>query len=192
MLLQQIYILVFGTLADLFCFALLARFAFQWARAPFRNPVGRFLTAVTDWAVLPARRLIPGFFGLDMASLFLAWLIQALYLGVLFGLTGMAAAASLEAIGVVALAAAFEVLRVGIYLAMGLVIVAAVMSWINPYAPLAPLFSALAAPLLRPFQRLIPPIGGVDLSPLALLLVLQVLLAVLANVEGLFLPRVIH
>jgi YggT family protein len=81
---------------------------------------------------------------------------------------------------------------VGIYLAMGLVIVAAVMSWINPYAPLAPLFSALAAPLLRPFQRLLPPIGGVDLSPLALLLVLQVLLAVLANVEGLFLPRVIH
>jgi YggT family protein len=84
----------------------------------------------------------------------------------------------------VALAAALAILRLGIYLAMGVVIVAALLSWINPYAPMAPLFNALARPLLRPFQRLIPPIGGVDLSPIALLLVLQVLLMVLSRVAG--------
>lgn len=181
-MLVQVLLLVLGTACDLLALAFLARFALQWARAPFRNPLGHFVLALTDWAVRPARRLIPGLFGLDLASLLLAWLAQCVYLGLAAGLTG--AAASPAAAAWVALAAILALLRLGIYLAMGLVIVAALLSWINPYAPLAPLFNALARPLLRPFQRLIPPIGGVDLSPLALLLVLQILLMVLSGAAG--------
>ncbi len=178
----DILLLIAGTACDLLALVFLARFVLQWARLSFRNPLGQFIIALTDWAVRPARRLIPGLFGLDLASLLLAWLVQCMYLGLVAGLAG--AAVSPAAAGLVALAAALAILRLGIYLAMGVVIVAALLSWINPYAPMAPLFNALARPLLRPFQRLIPPVGGVDLSPIALLLVLQVLLMVLSGVAG--------
>ncbi|MDP2809380.1 MAG: YggT family protein [Rhodocyclaceae bacterium] len=185
---SQILTLVVGSLVDLFCLVLLVRFVLQWARASFRNPVGHFVIAVTDWAVRPVRKVVPGLFGLDLASLLLAWLGQFAWLALAVALAGAMDAASPAAIGALALAAVVEVARLALYLAMGVVIVAALLSWINPHAPLAPLFNALARPLLRPFQRLIPPIGGVDLSPLALLLLLQVLLIVLGSLRFGLLP----
>lgn len=178
-MLAQIVILVLGTGCDLLAMAFLARFALQWARAPFRNPLGQFIIAITDWAVRPLRKLVPGLFGLDLASLLLAWLVQCVYVSLVIGVTGMFATASTTAFGVALLAALVETLRLGVYLAMGIVIVGALLSWINPYAPMAPVVNLLARPLLRPAQRLIPPIGGVDLSPLLVLLALQVLLVVL-------------
>lgn len=187
-MLAQILSLVVGTVVDLFCLVLLIRFVLQWARASFRNPVGQFVIAVTDWAVRPARKVVPGLFGLDLASLLLAWLLQLAWLGLAVALAGAADALSPTALGALALAAAVETVRLGVYLAMGVVIVAALLSWINPYAPMAPLFDALARPLLRPFRRLIPPVGGVDLSPLALLLALQVLLIVLGSLRFGLLP----
>jgi YggT family protein len=81
-----------------------------------------------------------------------------------------------------------ETLRLAIYLAMGVVIMSAILSWVNPYAPIAPVFNQLASPLLRPAQRLIPPIGGVDLSPLVVLLLLQVVLKILGYVRIALLP----
>ncbi len=191
-MLVQIFALVIGSLVDLLTFILLARFALQWARVSFRNPLGRFVMALTDWAVLPMRKLIPGLGGLDLASVFLAWLVQGFYLAIFYSLAGVFVATSPAALGTVALAATFEVLRMGVYLAIGVVLVSALFSWVNPYAPLAPLFDALARPLLQPFRRLIPPIGGVDLSPLALLLLLQVLLTFLGGLQGTLLPRVMH
>ena len=93
----------------------------------------------------------------------------------------MASFATAAAIGMMALLAAVAVLRLGVYLLMGAVIITALLSWINPYAPLAPVFDAISRPFLRPLQRLIPLIGGVDLSPLVLLFVLQILLSLLAS-----------
>ena len=187
-MLTQIFSLVVGTVADLFCLVLLARFALQWARASFRNPVGHFVIAATDWAVRPARKAVPGLFGLDLASLLLAWLGQFAWLGLAAALSGVAAILSPAVAGSLALAALVEVARLALYLAMGVVIVSALLSWINPYAPQAPLFDGLSRPLLRPFRRLIPPIGGVDLSPLALLLLLQVLLIVTGRLRFSLLP----
>jgi YggT family protein len=77
-----------------------------------------------------------------------------------------------------------EVARLAIHLAMLVVLVSAIFSWVNPYAPLAPFFDQLSRPLLAPFRRVIPPLGGVDLSPLVLLLALQVLLMVLDSLRG--------
>lgn len=187
-MLAQILSLVVGTVVDLFCLVLLVRFVLQWARVSFRNPVGQFVIAVTDWAVRPARKAVPGLFGLDLASLLLAWLGQFAWLGLAAALSGVADALSPATAGSLALAALVEIARLALYLAMGVVIVSALLSWINPYAPLAPLFDALARPLLRPFRRLIPPIGGVDLSPLALLLLLQVLLIVAGSLRFGLLP----
>lgn len=165
-----------------FTMALLARFLMQWTRAPFRNPIGEFVIALTDWAVKPARRLIPSAYGMDLPSLLLAWLTQVIFQSMFYVLGGMP---ELAISGAVALLALIEVLRVGVYLLMGVVIVSALLSWVNPYAPLAPVFNVMARPFLRPLQNLIPLIGGVDLSPMVLLLILQVLLRMLDSLHPL-------
>lgn len=183
-LLYQVLDWVFG----FFTLALLARIAMQWTRASFRNPLGQFVVAVTDWAVVPARRLIPSAFGFDLPTLLLAWLAQAMFHGLVFGLFATAAVATPAAILWLALLAAVTTARLAIYLLIGSVIISALLSWINPYAPLAPVFNAIARPFLRPLQRLIPTIGGVNLSPLVLLLALQVLLSLLAWAQRMLFP----
>lgn len=183
-MLTQIFLFILDTLCGLLTLVLLVRFAMQWARVPFRNPLGQFIVAVTDWMVRPVRRLIPGMFGLDTASLLLAWFWQAAYQGIVLGLSGALSAVSPAPILVVALLALLDVAKTGVYLVIGAVIVAAVFSWVNPRAPLAEVFNTLTRPLLRPFRRVIPPISGVDLSPLALLVVLQICLFVIASLRG--------
>lgn len=187
-MLLSLFTLIIGSLCDLLALAFLARFAMQWARAPFANPLGRFVVAVTDWAVRPARRLVPGLLGLDFASFLLAWLVQSLFVSVVIGATGLYGGTTATAFGVAALSGLIETLRLAIYLAMGVVIAAALLSWVNPYAPMAPLFNQMAQPLLRPFRRLIPPIGGVDLSPLVVLLLLQAVLIMLGFGRAALLP----
>ena len=187
-MLAKIVLFVLDSVCGFLTLALLARFAMQWARAPFRNPLGQFIVAVTDWMVRPLRRVIPGLFGLDTASLLLAWLWQVVYQGIALGLSGMLFAVSAAPILLVALLALLEVTKISLYLVMGAVLISAVFSWVNPYAPLADIFNTLTRPLLRPFRRVIPPIGGVDLSPLALLLMLQIALFVVASLRHEVMP----
>jgi YggT family protein len=187
-MLVQILLFILDTVCGFFTLALLVRFAMQWARTPFRNPLGQFIVAVTDWMVRPVRRLIPGLFGLDLASLLLAWLWQVAYQGFALGLSGLLAAVSPAPTLVVAAIALLDVTKIGVYLLIGAVVVSAVFSWVNPYAPLAEVFNTLTRPLLRPFRRFIPPIGGVDLSPLALLLVLQIALFIIAGLRHNLMP----
>ncbi|MCX7157516.1 MAG: YggT family protein [Rhodocyclales bacterium] len=190
-MLAQIFLFILDSVCGFLTLALLVRFAMQWARAPFRNPLGQFIVAVTDWMVRPVRRLIPGLFGLDMASLLLAWLWQVVYQGTALGFSGLLSAVSPAPTLVVALLALLEVAKTGLYLVIGAVIVSAVFSWINPYAPLAEVFNTVTRPLLRPFRRIIPPVGGVDLSPLALLLVLQIALFVIASLRNSVMPLIL-
>lgn len=176
-MLNQILHFLLDTVFGFFVFVLLARFYLQLMRAPFRNPLGQFVTALTNWLVLPARRLIPGMFGLDLASFLLAWLIQALLLFLLYLLKGggLGPASGVLA-GVIFSLALLELARFSLYLLIGVILIQAVISWVNPYAPLAPLFNALTGPFLRPFRRLVRPIGNVDLSPLFALVAAQLLL----------------
>lgn len=181
-MLAQILGLLLGTAADILAVAFLARVWMQWARAPFRNPLGEFVLAATHWAVLPLRRIIPGLFGVDLASVLAAWLAQIIFLGIMAGLTGLALLTPGAILGV-AWMAALAVMRMFIYLLMGVVIIAALLSWINPYSPVGPLFEMLSRPLLRPVRRLLPALGGLDLSPLVVILLLQVALIILSNLQ---------
>jgi len=180
-MLVRIALFVAEVACDFVAAMFLARFILQWARVSFRNPIGQFVIAVTDWAVLPARKLVPGLLGLDLASLLLAWLAQFAFLALAYGLAALGAPANPLLLMAAALV---EVLRLAIHLAMLVVLVSAILSWVNPYAPLAPFFDQLSRPLLAPFRRVIPPLGGVDLSPLVLLIALQVLLMVLDGLRG--------
>jgi len=165
------------TAFDLLACAFFMRFWMQWARVPFRNPFAQFLVKVTDFAVRPARRVIPGLFGLDLASLLLflaAELLMVLGVHWVSGYPFVAAGFGvLPGFLLLTLASA---LRLGLYLLIGFVLIQAVISWINPFSPLAPVFYALSRPVLAPFQKIIPPISGIDLSPLAAIILIQLLL----------------
>jgi len=164
------------TVFDLMACAFFLRFWMQSTRVPFRNPFAQFVVRITDFAVRPARRFIPGLFGLDWASLLLLFAAELLaVLGMLWLQGYPFAVAALGAwLGCLLLALA-ATLRLVLYVLMGLVILQAILSWINPFSPLAPVFYALARPVLAPFQRLIPPVSGIDLSPMAALIVIQLL-----------------
>jgi YggT family protein len=177
--LAQVAIFLVDTVAAFFVFLLLARFHFHWLRVPFRNPLGEFLLATTSWCVMPARRVIPGLAGLDLSTLLLAWALQAL------GLWIQAAIVGAEP-GVAALAAlaAVDLLRYSLYILVFAIIVQVVFSWLNPYAPFAPMFDMVTRPFLRPLRRFVPPIGSIDLTPLVLLVIVQVLLILVGHLRA--------
>ena len=167
----QIATFLIDTIVSFLVFLLLARFHFQWLRVPFRNPMGEFLLATTNWIVIPARRIIPGLVGLDLATLLLAWVLQAL------GLWAQAAIAGADPSGVaIAAIAAVDLVRYSVYILVFAVFVQVAISWINPDAPLAPLFDMVTRPFLRPLRRIVPLVGRVDLTPMVLLIILYVLL----------------
>lgn len=167
----QIAIFLIDTIVSFLVFLLLARFHFQWLRVPFRNPMGEFLMATTNWIVKPARRVVPGLAGLDLATLILAWLLQAL------GLWAQATIAGAEpSIAAIAAIAAVDLVRYSVYILVFAIFVQVAISWINPDAPLGPFFDMVTRPFLRPLRRFVPPVGRVDLTPLVLLVILYVLL----------------
>jgi YggT family protein len=165
------------TFLGLFVLALLLRFFLQVVRAPARNPLSTFVVALTDFVVRPARRIVPGLWGYDLSSLVLAWLVQIALVSSVSWLKGYEFAAPAGvALAALASLAAVNLLRTLIYIVLVATIVHAVLSWINPYSPVAPILNAMTRPFLGVFRRRIPPIGGVDLSPLFVLVVCQLLL----------------
>lgn len=175
-------IFLIETAASLFTVMLLLRFLLQWARAAPRNPVSDFVNALTNFAVRPARRVIPSLRGVDLSTLVLAWLTQFLQLLLVLWVVGGAVRAVTPPILMLMLLAAVLVIRLVLYIVIVIVVVQAVLSWVNPYSPLSPLLNTLSRPFLRPFQRRIPPVANVDLSPLFVIIVCQLLLILLANV----------
>jgi YggT family protein len=175
-MLTQTLIYILDTLVGLFVLAVLTRFYAQAMRASFRNPLAQFIVALTDWAVKPLRRVVPALMGLDTASFLVAWIAEILLCTLELALLGMVADAQPLFWPTLFGYALVKVARLSIYLLMGVVIFEALLSWVAPFHPLRPFFEALGRPFMRPLRRIMPLIGGVDLSPLLLLIVLQVLL----------------
>ena len=180
----QLLIQLIGLATSFFATLFVLRFVLQWARAPFRNPIGRFVITLTDWGVVPLRRVVPGFRGHDLASLVMAWLVESVSLLLMLTILGAPLIEGGNLIPLACAAGFIEMLRTLAYVILGATIGLVVLSWVNPYAPMAPVFEAVARPFLQPFQRLVPPIGGIDLSPLFLLLILQLVLGLLAALKS--------
>lgn len=161
-----------STLFTLYILVLLLRFLLQLTRADFYNPLSQFIIKVTGPVLRPLRRIIPGWGGIDVASLVAMLVLELVSVGLMQLLGGGAIAPGMilrKAIGEL-VSLVFSVYIWGI-------LIQAVLSWINPgaYNPVASVLYSLTEPLLRPARRLLPPIGGIDLSPLVVILVLQVL-----------------
>jgi YggT family protein len=178
-MLYQIASFLLDVLAGLVGGACLLRCYMQRQRVPFGNPIGRLVFALSDWLVMPLRRVVPAVGRWDLSSVLGAFLVELLQYVLLWLLLGM----HTSPVSVLVLAL-FGLLRLTLTGLTGLVIVFSIMSWVQTHSPVYDLLARLCDPLLRPFRRLIPLVGGVDLAPLALLVALNIGLMVLANVQS--------
>jgi YggT family protein len=188
-MLYQIVSLLLEVTAGLLTGTCLLRLYMQHQRIPMSarsgNPMGKFIFALTDWLVLPLRRVVPAVGNWDMASLVAAFLLQLAQFTLLWLLLGGGAS-----VASVAVLAAFGLVRMVISGLTGLVIAFAVLSWVQTRSYLSDLLDRLVAPVLMPVRRVVPLVGGVDLSPLVLLVLLQIAAIVLGSLQALVLGAV--
>ncbi len=164
--------LIIDTVATLLAGVLLLRFWMQAVRVRPPFSLGQFMFKTTDWLVLPLRRLLPGVGGFDWASLVGGLLVALLSVAIELGVR------SAFAVEPWLMLSLRSLLHWVIYGFIGLLFMEVIFSWVNPDAPLAPIVRALNQPLMRPLRRFIPPIAGVDLSPILAFLMLRVVLYV--------------
>jgi YggT family protein len=191
--LQKTLNFLIRNIGDFFVLLLLTRFYLQAARVSFRHPIAHFVLALTNWIVLPLRRMVPAAGRFDTTSFILAWLFAFLMHILLLVITPwpfvLSSPLSLAAL---VLAAFVELVKMSLNLLFAAVIGQALMSWIAPYNPLMPILNSLTNPFLRPLRRFIPPVGGVDITPLVLVLLIQLLVSVgIEALEPLILQRVL-
>lgn len=184
----QIISLLLEVVIGLLAGTCLLRLYMQYQRIPMSarsgNPLGRFIFALTDWLVLPLRRAIPAIGSLDTSSFVAAFALELIQFFLLWLLLG----ASGDLVSVPILAA-FGLLRLAVTGLSVLVIVYAVLSWVPTGSMMTDIVERLVAPPLRPIRRLIPLVGGVDLSPLVLLVLLQIASILLGHLQGAVLLR---
>lgn len=174
---MQALIFLVDAIVGFFCTLFLLRFLMQLTRVSFAGQFGDFVVKLTNWAVKPLRRVIPGIGGIDWASLVAPLVLQLLLSALLVGLAVPSVAASGGAVALMALTLAVRtLLRLAIYIVIVTLILQAVLSWINPHSPLAAPASQLTRPILDPIRRFVPLVSGIDLSPLIAILLLQAVL----------------
>jgi len=167
------------TLFGIFEIIILLRFLMQMVRADFYNPISQFVVKATSLPLKPLRRLIPGVAGMDMASLVLLLIVIIIEL-LLLSLVSTLPMPS--PIGLIPLALV-ELLKLTINVFMFSVIILAILSWVSPggYNPVANLLYQITSPLMRPVRRMLPPMGGLDLSPMVVIIVLYMLILLLVD-----------
>ncbi|MBT8136250.1 MAG: YggT family protein [Gammaproteobacteria bacterium] len=168
---------ILSTLFDLYIITFVLRFMLQWTRADFSNPLSQFIFQLTNPLVRPVRRFVPGFRGIDFSTLLIAYLLTVLASVVsnlvlgqpIVNVPGLLLG-SLIALG-------FMFLQIMMFLIIGQVL----LSWFAPYHPVSEVLRTLTAPVLRPIQKIVPPIAGIDLSPLFALLAIQAFIILLSE-----------
>lgn len=187
---------IIQTLGSLYLLVVLLRFILQLVRADFYNPLSQFTVKATQPLLKPLRKIIPGFAGLDLASLVLALIVQLLLMAVVLliaGVNPLSVGGILLVWAVIALTSLF--LKI-FFFAM---IISVILSWVAPgsYNPGAQLINQICEPVLAPFRRLIPNLGGLDISPIFAFMALHLIdrfiignLAQMSQMPQLFAPFV--
>jgi YggT family protein len=167
------------TLFGIYEIIILLRFLMQMVRADFYNPISQFVVKATSLPLKPLRRIVPGWAGMDIASLILLLMVIIIELLLLSLIANLPMP---SAIGLIALAIV-ELIKLTINVFMFSVIILAILSWVSPggYNPVANLLYQITAPLMRPARRMLPPMGGLDLSPMVVIIVLYLLILLLVD-----------
>lgn len=176
---QALYFIV-KTLTQLFLLLLLLRFWLPWLRADFRNPVAQGILRITSPLIVPLRRLLPSIGRLDTATVLVAFVVQFLAVVLLLALINRMA--DPFTIAVVSL---IELAILSLNLFFFVILIRIILSWVSPnnYNPITALLTTISEPILRPFRRLIPPIGGLDISPIFAIILLQAVVIFLRTLK---------
>lgn len=177
-------VFLISTLFGLYILAFMLRLILQMVRADFYNPVSRFIVKITNPPLKPLRRFIPGFAGIDMASVIIMLALQMLEFFIITLLRNFPAP---DILGLT-LYAFIELVTLGFYVFLFSIFILAILSWINPgqYNPINNLLSQITAPVLRPVRRLLPPMSGMDLSPMLAMVGLWLIKLLLLDPLGLW------
>lgn len=167
-----------NTVFTLFGAALLLRAWMQYVRVPPYNPVTHAIQQVTNWLVLPLRHIIPSKRGVDWASVVGALLASVVFVLLMVWLAGIDPIGLLPTLLIVA---ALTLVKWALNLLIWLTILMALLSWLNPRSPAMPALFQLTAPFLNPLRRILPNLGGLDLSPILLFVIVQVLMMVVTR-----------
>ncbi len=169
--LREALIYLVSTVFGLYLLAVLLRFLLQWVRADFNNPLSRFVVTVTNPLLRPLRRYVPGYRGVDLSSLVLMLLLKMMET-LLIALIATGRVPAFAGLLVLSLAG---LLQFTLYVYLFAVLIQVVLSWIGPgaYNPATVILYRLTQPLLERAQRLVPPVGGLDFSPVLVLVGLQ-------------------
>jgi YggT family protein len=173
------------TVANLLTMVFLLRFFMQLFRTPFANPLGLMVMTLTDFAVKPARKIIPSLKKMDLSTLVLAIVTQFLLQLCLvwlrdfpLSLAGQSAWLGLAGLGLLG------VLRTSLDVFFYAILLQVILSWVNPYTPIASVLESLTRPLLSPIRRILPSANGIDFSSLVALILIQMLnLSVIRTLE---------
>lgn len=180
---SQVLLLIINTLGGLYIFAVLLRFLLQAARADFYNPVSQSIVKLTSPLVTPLRKMIPGYRGFDFASLILALLLSIVATTLMLLVTGnlgvvdTGTIVAWSAVGLIAFI--LKIYKYGLLISI-------IASWIAPYSgnPVLLLIHQLLEPIMRKVHKVIPPMGGLDFSPIFVFLGIQVVETLLVQGIG--------
>ncbi len=179
---NEIFSLILDTLSSLYLMIILMRFIFQLSRADFYNPISQFVVKATNPVLLPLRRVIPSMGGIDTASIVFAVGFQALVVVIKLLLLGNGMANPLFILAI----SAVMVLDVILNIYFWSLIIMIISSWIAPGSghPALVLINQIVEPIMQPFRKLLPPMGGLDLSPILAFLAIKVLEVVVSGLHG--------
>ena len=184
--LAQIAIYIINSLGTLYVSLVLLRFLLQLVRADYYNPISKMIAKLTNPLLVPLRKIIPGLFGIDLAAIVLALVLQAALMQVVLLIAGFGIQ------NILFLLAWALIALLGLVLTFYYwgVIIMIIASWIAPYSdnPALSLLRQLIEPVMAPFRKIVPPIGGLDLSPMLFFMILHIarnyLLPALAQTIG--------
>jgi len=166
------------TIFNFFIYLVLLRFWMQWVHASFRNQIGQFIINLSNPIIIPLRKVLPSIGSLDTATLVVAFIITFLKLTTFSLLQGY----SPNWLSFLPFAFG-SIINSSIYIFMGAIFLQIIMSWINPHAyhPIMEIARAIAEPLMAPARRLLPSIGGLDLSPILAIMFLRLTQILIVN-----------
>jgi YggT family protein len=172
-------VFLINTLFGIYILFVVLRFLLAWVRADFYNPISQAIVKITNPPLRPLRRIIPGYGGIDWPSVVLMLGLKMVELE-LVSLVVVSRPLALAGVFILAIA---ELLKLIIYIFMFAIIVQVVLSWVAPgaYNPFTVILYRLTEPVLRPARELAPPIGGIDFSPMVVIVVLNLLLILVIN-----------
>lgn len=173
---QDGLIFLMTTVFDLYLFLLVARVLLAFAGASYYDPITQFVVRCTDFIVKPLRRVIPNIYGIELSTVVLIFALELVKYVIIASISFDSM--SITGLSIIALA---ETLKMFVQTYFYAIILQAILSWVQPGSPVISTLYRVTAPIMRPIQRIVPNVGGIDISPIPAMILLQLTIIMIIN-----------